>query len=115
MTASMSASSNTTTGALPPSSRWSRLTRSAATLAMCLPVSVSPVTEIIPTLGWPTSGSPIVAPVPVMTLRTPGGRMSAAISPRMRAVSGVRADGLRMTELPAARAGPIFQPAIMIG
>ena len=29
--------------------------------------------------------------------------------------SGVRAEGLRMTALPAARAGPIFQPAIMIG
>ena len=41
--------------------------------------------------------------------------MSAAISPRTRAVSGVRADGLRMTVLPAASAGPIFQPAIMIG
>ena len=91
------------------------MTRSAATFAMCLPVSVSPVTEIIPTFGCPTSASPIAAPVPVMTLRTPGGRMSAAISARMRAVSGVRADGLRMTVLPAMSAGPIFQPAIMIG
>ena len=51
MTASRSASSKTMTGALPPSSRWSRLTLSAATRAMCLPVSVSPVTEIIPTFG----------------------------------------------------------------
>ena len=41
--------------------------------------------------------------------------MSAAISARIRAVSGVRADGLRTTVLPAASAGPIFQPAIMIG
>ena len=91
------------------------MTLSAATLAMCLPVSVSPVTETIPTFGWPTSGSPIAAPVPVMTLSTPGGRISDAISARTRAVSGVRADGLRMTALPAASAGPIFQPAIMIG
>ena len=75
-----SASSKTMTGALPPSSRWSRLTMSAAVRAMCLPVSVSPVTEIIPTFGWATSASPIAAPVPVMTLSTPGGRMSAAIS-----------------------------------
>ena len=82
---------------------------------MCLPVSVSPVTEIIPTLGWATSRSPIPAPVPVITLSTPGGRMSAAISARTSAVSGVRADGLRMTVLPAMSAGPIFQPAIMIG
>ncbi len=74
MTASRSASSKTTTGALPPSSRWSRLTRSAAVRAMCLPVSVSPVTEIIPTFGWATSASPIAAPVPVITLSTPGGQ-----------------------------------------
>ena len=88
---------------------------SAASFAMCLPVSVSPVTETMPTLGWPTSRSPIAAPVPVTTLSTPGGKMSAATSARRSAVSGVRADGLRMTVLPAARAGPIFQPAIMIG
>ena len=37
--------------------------------------------------------------------------MSASI----RAVSGVRADGFRTTVLPAINAGPIFQPAIMIG
>ena len=57
----------------------------------------------------------MAAPVPVMTLRTPGGRMSAAISARRMAVSGVRADGLSTTVLPAISAGPIFQPAIMIG
>ena len=116
MTAAGSASSKTTTGALPPSSRWRRFTRSAATLAMCLPVSVSPVTEIIPTLGWPTS---------VIADRRAGagddvehaGRQDVRrrSRPSMSAVSGVRADGLRMTVLPAARAGPIFQPAIMIG
>ena len=57
----------------------------------------------------------MAAPVPVITLRTPGGRISPAISARTRAVSGVRADGLRTTVLPAISAGPIFQPAIMIG
>ena len=82
---------------------------------MRLPVSVSPVTEIIPIFGWPTSASPIAAPVPVITLSTPGGKISAAISPRISAVSGVLADGFRTTVLPAMSAGPIFQPAIMIG
>ena len=52
----------------------------------------------------------MAAPVPVMTLRTPAGRMSAAISPRIRAVSGVRADGLRMTVLPG-REGRTDLPA----
>ena len=50
---STSASSNTMTGALPPSSRWSRLTASAAMWAMRLPVSVSPVTETIADGGVP--------------------------------------------------------------
>jgi len=50
-----------------------------------------------------------------MTLSAPGGRISDAISARTRAVSGVRIEGLRTTVLPAASAGPIFQPAIMIG
>ena len=57
----------------------------------------------------------MAAPVPVMTFRTPGGRMSAAISASRIAVSGVRADGFSTTVLPAISAGPIFQPAIMIG
>ncbi len=57
----------------------------------------------------------MASPLPVMTLRTPGGRISAAISARARAVSGVRMDGLRMTVLPAASAGPIFQPAMYSG
>ncbi len=48
---SRSASSKTMTGALPPSSRCSRLTESAALRAMRLPVSVSPVTETMATAG----------------------------------------------------------------
>ena len=35
--------------------------------------------------------------------------------PRRSVVSGVALAGLRTTELPAARAGPIFQMAIMNG
>lgn len=38
-----------------------------------------------------------------------------AISPSSDAVTGVVSDGLSTTALPAARAGPIFQMAIMNG
>ena len=48
---STSASSNTITGAFPPSSRCSRLTVPAAISAMCLPVTVSPVIETMRTFG----------------------------------------------------------------
>ena len=63
------------TGALPPSSRWSRLTASAAMCAMRLPVSVSPVTEIIRDVRVPDEGVAVASPLPVMTLRTPAGRI----------------------------------------
>jgi hypothetical protein len=56
--ASTSTSSKTTTGALPPSSRWSRLMVSAADLATTLPVLVSPVMETMSTLGWLTIPEP---------------------------------------------------------
>ena len=47
----MSASSKTITGALPPSSRWVRFTVFAAAVSTFLPVAMSPVSEIIATLG----------------------------------------------------------------
>ena len=48
----MSASSNTITGALPPSSRCTRFSVSAAVRAMTLPVATSPVSDTIATSGW---------------------------------------------------------------
>ena len=57
-----------------------------------------------------------MAPAPVMTLRTPGGRpASAASEAKINAVSGVVSAGLRTTVLPVARAGAIFQASIIIG
>jgi hypothetical protein len=41
----MSTSSNTTTGALPPSSRWARLRSAAAAVATAIPARVEPVIE----------------------------------------------------------------------
>ncbi len=51
-----------------------------------------------------------------MTLSTPGGSpTSTAISPSASAVSGVWLAGLRMTVLPQASAGAIFQAASSSG
>ena len=97
---STSASSKTMTGALPPSSRCNRLTVSAAIFATRLPVTVSPVIEIMRTFGWPTSASPMSPPEPDRTLTTPGGKISAMISAKARADNGVRTDGLSTTVLP---------------
>ena len=52
---------------------------------------------------------------PQMTLSTPAGRNSAAISASSSVVSGVVSLGLSTTVLPAASAGAIFQTAIISG
>ena len=80
-----------------------------------MPVVTSPVSEIIPTSGCFTSEAPVGMPSPVITLNTPGGKISAAYSASLRAVSGVSSDGLRTTVLPVASDGPIFQIAIING
>jgi hypothetical protein len=49
----------------------------------------------------------------VITLKTPGGKMFWASSASRSAVSGVHSDAFRITVLPAASAGPTFQPAII--
>ena len=87
----------------------------AATSAMCLPVTVSPVIETIRTFGCATSMSPIALPDPDSTLSTPAGSSSATSSANRSADSGVRADGLSTTVLPVASAGPSFQAAMYSG
>ena len=52
---------------------------------------------------------------PQMTLSTPGGRNSAAISASSSVLTGVVSDGFSTTALPAASAGAIFQIAIISG
>ena len=114
-TASGSASSKTTIGALPPSSRWTRLSVSAAFFAISLPVATSPVSETRRTSGCATMRSPAGTPSPVTTLRTPAGMTSCASWTNRRSESGVCSEGFRICTLPAARAGPIFQIAIISG
>ena len=111
----MSTSSNTTTGALPPSSRCTRLSVSDAARAIHLPVSTEPVSDIMFTSSWVTSAWPVGSPWPVITLSTPLGKISATYSASFSTVSGVVSAGLSTTVFPAASAGPIFHTAIISG
>ncbi|CAB4688934.1 unannotated protein [freshwater metagenome] len=52
---------------------------------------------------------------PQITLNTPAGKNSAAISASNVALAGVVSLGLSTTVLPAARAGANFHTAIIIG
>ena len=81
-----STSSNTTTGALPPSSRCTRLSVGAARAAIHLPVSTEPVSETMSTSSCATSAAPGSSP-PATTLSTPGGQDSAGDSPSSSAVT----------------------------
>ena len=110
----MSASSKTMTGALPPSSRWTRLTSGAALSATCMPARTEPVMATSAGVLCSTSARP-VSRSPVTTLKVPAGRNSEASSASSRVVSGVVSLGLRTMVLPAASAGAIFQTAIIIG
>ena len=115
LTASRSASSKTTTGAFPPSSRWTRLSVCDAARATSFPVATSPVSDTMSTPGWRTMPAPTGSPSPVMTLKTPGGKIFEASSAMRSALRGVHSDGFKITQLPAARAGATFQMAIIRG
>ena len=88
---------------------------SAACLAIHLPVPGEPVSETMSTSGWVTIAAPAGSPWPPITLSTPGGRMSAAISASLKVESGVFSAGFRTEVQPAANAGPIFHIAIISG
>ena len=114
--ASMSASANTMWGDLPPSSRATGISFSAAMAAMRRPLPVPPVNDTHFTPGCRTSASPATAPVPGRMLRSPAGSpASSAASPRAIAPEGVTSDGFRITALPAARAGATFCASIVRG
>src|ERR1700733_15598692 len=114
--ASLSASSNTTNGALPPSSSPSFFTPTEACLYRILPTSVDPVKPTKRTAGCAQSTSPIGGASPVMTLKTPLGTpafSASAIS--AKALSGVSLAGLSTTVQPAASAGDTFRVIIEFG
>ena len=110
----MSASSKTITGALPPSSRCTRLRSEDAALATSMPARTEPVMATSCGVGCETSARP-VSRSPQITLKTPGGKNSEATSAISSVEAGVVSLGLSTMQLPAASAGPIFQVAISSG
>src|ERR1700686_4356548 len=90
LTASRSASSKTTTGALPPSSRWTRLSVCEAAFATSLPVATSPVSDTMLTPGWRTMPAPTGSPPPGVPLKRRGGKKTppSSATPHRLAVTG---------------------------
>src|SRR5258707_1407717 len=104
--ASISASSNTTNGALPPSSSPSFFTPTAACWYRILPTSVDPVKPTKRTAGCSHKTLPIAEELPVRMLNTPFGTPAfSASATSASAVSGVSLAGLSTTVQPAASAG----------
>ena len=108
------ASSNTTTGALPPSSRWTRFSSVAADFATSIPARTEPVIETIAGVLCSTSARP-VSRSPQITLKTPFGRNSDITSAINTVDAGVVSLGFKTTVFPAAIAGAHFHTAIIIG
>ncbi len=111
---SRSASSKTISGSIPPSSRLTRFSCSAARTAMRVPTAVDPVNAMHATRGSSTSAAPTSGP-PVTTFTTPAGRCASARSTIRSVANGVSSDGLMTTVLPAASAGAIFQTSSSSG
>lgn len=106
------ASAKTTLGFLPPSSRATFFTLSAAALATFVPLTRPPVNETRSTWGCSASRAPTVCPGPVTMLAAPSGSpASSSSSTSTTVLSGVISLGLITKVLPAARAGAIFQLA----
>ena len=115
--ASMSASSNTRNGALPPSS----IDRRSSWFEDCsisfLPTSVEPVKDSFRARGSSISG-PMTEPDEdaVITFSTPAGRpASSRIEASASIESGVSLAGLITIVQPAATAGPILRVPIAVG
>src|SRR5580704_15549629 len=114
---SISASSKTMNGALPPSSMAGLTMLSAASCNSLRPTSVEPVNDTTRTRG---SCSIALTTLPDerdgMTLTTPAGTpASSRIGISASMVSGVSEAGLSTTGQPAASAGPILRVAIAAG
>ncbi len=101
---------------LPPSSRWTCFSPSAAASSTFTPVSREPVSEITRTSGCLTSRSPTAPPPPWTMFTTPAGTPASSKSSVKRWPSaGVSVAGLKTTVLPATSAGVIFHDGIAIG
>src|SRR5690349_5069890 len=113
---SMFASSNTITGAWPPSSIVARFMYLPASDARCLPTTVEPVNEILRITGWGIRYSLISAGLPYTRLTTPGGTPASA-NARMSSdgEAGVSSGALTMIEQPVVTAAESFRTIWLIG
>src|SRR5260370_14491928 len=111
--ASISASSNTTNGALPPSSKPSFFTPTEACRYRILPTSVDPVKPTKRTAGCSHNTLPISDELPVRILNTPLGRPAfSASATSASAVSVVSLVGFHPTVQPASNDHHIFRVSI---
>src|ERR1700753_3220825 len=108
--ASRSASANTMSGDLPPSSSETRFRVPAEARTIDWPVTCDPVNATLSTPGCDASAAPAVSPNPGTTLTTPAGTPAhRQSSPSRSDVSGASSAGFNTTVQPVAIAGPIFQ------
>src|SRR6266851_8060751 len=113
---SISASSNTMNGALPPSSSDSFLTVPAHCCISSLPISVEPVKVSLRTVGFEVISPPTSFDGPVTQEKTPFGTPArSASSHRARAENGVAVAGFSTIVQPAASAGPALRVIIAAG
>src|SRR3954451_25411662 len=113
---SITASSKTIFGDLPPNSRPTFLKPRAAASAITRPVASDPVNVIFAVSGCSTSGMPASLPEPVTTLTTQAGKPACSSSlTNSSADADVNSDGLMTTVFPAANAGPSFHAVSISG
>src|ERR1700676_493143 len=113
---SMSASSNTMNGALPPSSSETFLTVPAHCSISNLPISVEPVKVSLRTIGFEVISAPISLDPPVTQEKTPAGTPArSANSHSASAENGVAVAGFSTIVQPAASAGPHLRVIIAAG
>ena len=114
---SRSASSNTISGALPPSSIEVRSTVSEASRSSVRPTSVEPVNDTLRTRSSRSTASLNCEAFEVVTTctRSAGTPARRASSTAKIVVRGVRLAGLMTAEQPAASAGAILRVAIASG
>src|ERR1700681_3374449 len=113
---SMSASSNTMNGALPPSSSETFLTVPAHCSISHLPISVEPVKVSLRTIGFEVISPPISLAPPVTQEKTPFGTPArSASSHSASAEYEVAVAGFSTIVQPAASAGPHFRVIIAAG
>ena len=113
---SISASSNTMNGALPPSSSETFFTVPAHCSIRSLPISVEPVKVSLRTIGFEVSSPPTSLAPPVTHENTPFGTPArSASSHSASAENGVAVAGFKTIVQPAASAGPALRVIIAAG